>query len=90
MCSIIDQNEKYNIVRENVVDILIKYDEFVRIKHENIIEMAENMTKGTHLAIREREPEEPMKYYRYMTSPVFKTAVESLTAYIMTNTKELK
>lgn len=86
--NIVDLNEKYNTVKENIVNILIQYDEHVRYSHENLIQYAEYMAKGTPMQLREPEPNEPMKYYRYMTSPIFATTVEALTGYIMANTKD--
>lgn len=87
MSNIQDPNEKYDTVRKQIINILIEYDEHVRDSHANLIQAAEHMTKGTPMEIREREPDEPMKYYRYMTSPIFRAVVESLTGYIMSNTK---
>ena len=83
-------NEKHQIVKESIMDMLIKYDEHIRSKYALLIEAAENMTKGTPLSpiLREKDPEEPLKVYRYLTDPLFHTVVNQLTNYILSNTKE--
>ena len=87
MSNIKDPNEEYNRIKTQVIDILIQYDEHVRSHHENLILQAENMVKSTPLVLPKKKKDEPMKYYRYMTSPIFRTTVESLTHYILTNIK---
>lgn len=82
-----DPNERHKIVQENVINILIQYDELVRDTHKDLILMAENMVKNTPMEFRKREDNEPMKHYRYTTSPAFRRVADMLTAYILTNTK---
>ena len=88
MSNLIDPNEKYNTVKERVITMLIQYDEHVRDSHANLIQMAEHMTKGTPMEIPERKYDEPLKYYRYMSSPIFRLTVDTITEYITSNTKE--
>ena len=87
MSNLKDPNEQYNTIKEQISTMLIEYDEYVRDSHKDIIHIAENMVKNTPMEIRKPEPHEPMKYYRYMTSPVFRTTVDSLTSYIMSTMK---
>lgn len=95
MSNLQDPNEKYNIVRENIIDLLINYDVFVSETHKDLISAAERMTKNTPLFPRELQdiPETTaecrlLKVHRYMYSPIFKNTVDKLTSYIMANTKD--
>lgn len=88
MSNLKDPNEQYYIIQEHVVDLLIKYDEHVRDHHKNLIQVAENMVKNTPLKVPERKPDEPMKYHRYMTSPIFANTVKAITGYIISNIRK--
>jgi len=88
MSNLRDTGERYNTIRENIIKILIDYDKYVMDTHHAVIQIADIMTKGTPLEVRKRKPDEPLEYYRYMTSPIFRRTVESITSYIMSNTKD--
>ncbi len=80
-------------VREQVIDLFFEYDEAVRVKHKAIIQLAEDIESTKPMPMRMIKPIDTsmtMKQHRYLSDPLFKTVVDSLVGYIISNTKEIK
>ena len=78
----IEEKEK---LLDDIVKILVDYDDYVEDKHINLIVAARNMTRNTPLAFEEKPELELKEYWKYRTSPMINKIANHIVSYILTN-----
>jgi len=90
MSNLLDPNIQYEKVKEQVVNLLIDYDQAVRNKHQGVIYLAEQLDSKRPISmqqLKQRDPNDTLTQHLYFTCPIFRTTVDRITGYILSESQ---
>ena len=79
-----NQIELHEQLMNDIVKMLVDYDDYVEDKHIYLIVAARNIVKGTPMEFKYKPDNILKEYWKYQTNPMINSIANKIVGYIMT------